>query len=171
MTTCHFIAQLDFISTTSVIFPQQLLGGHGGKLPGACATLKQRIELGVCAVLRLRKAKESPDQTQQTDAGPEEASFGAPRPRTRIQLARHQNVADYGSDVVGIPGKDNALLPETCRRNLSNETVCHRPDGAIVDKGTDDQERAYGPPRRLVRCWGQSRETNDSVEYEQLGIG
>lgn len=89
MTTCHFLAQLDLISTASIILPHQILGGHGGKLPGACATLKQRIELGICAILRLRKAKESPDQTQQTDAGPKEASFGAPRPRTWIQLARH----------------------------------------------------------------------------------
>lgn len=61
-----------------VSFGGELVDNGGAELAGGDAVLEEDIEFTVGTALRLGEAEVGPDETEETEAGPEETSLSAP---------------------------------------------------------------------------------------------
>jgi hypothetical protein len=64
------------------------------KLSGGNALLEQDVKLAVGPALWFWETEEGPEKAAEACSGIEEASFGAPIPRTWVQHAGREDVAD-----------------------------------------------------------------------------
>ena len=70
------------------------------KLARTDSPLKEIVKLGVRPALGLRKTEKAPHQTDEVDAGPEEACFALPIPGGGVEHVGHQDAVENTKDVV-----------------------------------------------------------------------
>ena len=146
----------------------ELLHHRAGEMPRRNTLLEQNIQLSVRPALGLREAEERPQEAEETCSSVEETALCAPVPRTGVQHAGREHVADDRSHVVEVAGEDDGLLAEAGGWDLGDDGVADGADGAVVDRGEEQQHGADAPLGANV-AFGDYTEAADDDEEEHHG--
>ena len=137
----------------------------GFELPRRHFLSEKHIEILEGSSLGFRKAEESPDESQQSRAAPNEAGVSLQVPLSRVHEIWFQNSGDHTDEVVGVASKTNGFLTKTGRAHFGRKSPAELSNGKLEYECPGESEHCLSHTDSVIF----RLDVQDSNEEENQG--